>query len=162
MITRRANTYETISRLHTKRKVIPQPYLDQVYRSKLSQLNSHLSFRWNGQFGLWEIWFDNKAREPYIVLKVTNFDGSYRPVDGRVFNDIREAFCFSQDIKRNMYEMEHRAKLKREKMEADNYDSHYQMGKDVAPLMKTLVDAGTSSHGTSKTKFAGFGEGNDD
>jgi hypothetical protein len=124
------------------------PKLTPLQNKRFRELNPHLDARWNRRFARWEIWWDDKIKRPYIVATAD-------VIDARIYDEIRHALWFSQRIRKNIYRMHETGKKIREKKLRDEEDVHLQLGKEVAPLLRTMKDAGTSSHGRSKTRFPG-------
>lgn len=125
------------------------PKLTSEHKRRLQGINRHLEAKWNRRFLRWDIWFDNHCgKAPYIVE-------SAGVIDDRLFTSLRHAFWFSQNIMRNVARMNDDFKRTQAKKLKDEEDLHLDMGKEVAPLLRTMKDAGTSSHGNSKFLFPG-------
>ena len=124
---------------------------------ELLRISPHLSFRWRVFFGYWEVWFNDRMNEPYLLHKVATVANEYMPVDGRTFSDLRRSFEWSRKKWADRWaEMERRQSYAKDRKEASEYDEHVQAGKEIAPLARTLADAGNSSHGSSVTQFHGM------
>ncbi len=155
-VTRKGGEFQ-VERLRNDNTVNrPRPYLPSHFVHRLKALNPHLKFEWNGKCGYWEVWFHNGICESYKVYRVVDGYDRFRVIDGRVFDDIRHALWFSQRIRHNIQDMEYKMLEARTHKKAQQYDEHVQAGKEIAPLMRTLDDAGTASHGKSKNLFPGF------
>ena len=128
------------------------PTLSKTMKHALHGISPHLEAKWERRLERWEIWFDNHMNQPYIIVISKNH------FDKRILDEVRHAFWFSQHIKRNMYEMQNEAEYAKIKRDEQHDDDFLQAGKEVAPLLKTLADAGTSSYGKSKTMWEGVGE----
>ncbi len=125
------------------------PELSETNKRMLKQINPNLEAKWHRRFARWEIWFNNHCGQmPYIIANA-------KEIDGRLFDELRHAFWWSQHIKHNAYDMYQKSlEVKAKKLKEED-DVHYQMGKEVAPLLKSLKDAGNSSYGNSKFMFPG-------
>ena len=157
-VTRRGDNIDIGNvQLKTKVELKPKPNLPKEESRKLRAISQHLSFQWNAYAGYWEVWFDNKLNEPYIVARVTDdHKSTYRPIDNRVYEELKKAFWESQRrwIERRV-EMERKAEYAHQKREEYEYDMHYQSAKEIVPVLRTLHDAGNSSHGKSKFLWQG-------
>jgi hypothetical protein len=126
-----------------------EPILSTTDRRMLRHINPHLEAKWNRRFVRWEIWFDaHCGKMPYIIATA-------KEIDGRIFDELRHAFWWSQHILHNMIDMNEKAnRIKEQKLKKEE-ELHYDMGKEIAPLLRSMKDAGTSSHGNSKFMFPG-------
>jgi len=125
------------------------PHLDRTVKEKLRAVNHNLSIRWNGHYEKWDIWSKDLYGIPYIVLRTP-------VIDARTYDQLRYAMWWSQHIAYNMSKNMQKAEENKEKRLKDEENKFYDMGMEVAPLLRTLKDAGTSSHGRSVTMFPGF------
>ena len=129
------------------------PKLSKTFIHDLKGINPCLNAKWESRLKRWEIWFDSKGcGKHYIILT------SKDHIDSRTLSDIRRAFWWSQHPRVNSIEMQNEAEYAKIKRDEQHYDDFVEIGKEVAPLLKTLADAGTSSYGKSKTMFEGVGE----
>jgi hypothetical protein len=128
------------------------PTIGRADRTRLHHINPHLEARWNRRFARWEIWFDAHCGKMPYIIEVSDLPN---PFDDRLFTSLRHAFWFSQNIVKNVERMNREFRKKQEKKLADEEDMHYQLGKEVAPLLRSMKDAGNSSHGNSKFLFPG-------
>jgi hypothetical protein len=131
------------------------PTLSHAIKHELYGINPHLAAKWDRRLERWEVWFDDKIREPYIIAITKNH------LDKRILDEVRGAVWFSQHIKQNAIEMQNEAEYAKIRQDKRHDDEYTEMGKELAPLMNTIVDAGTSSHGKSKTMFQGIGSRQD-
>ncbi len=129
------------------------PTLSKTMKHALYGINPHLEAKWNARLERWEIWFNDKIREPYIIVVTKNH------FDRRILDEVRHSFWFSQHIKQNSIEMQNKAEYAKIKRDEYNHDNFLEVSKEAEPLLKSLADAGTSSHGRSKTMFQGIGTG---
>jgi hypothetical protein len=129
------------------------PTVSHAVKHELCSINPHLEARWDRRLERWEVWFNDKIKEPYIISVSKNH------IDKRTIEEVRHAFWFSQHLKHNMVDMQNEAEYAREKRYEKNLDDFTEVSKEAEPMIRSLVDAGTSSHGKSKTMFAGIGEG---
>ena len=129
------------------------PTLSKSFIHELHGINPNLKAKWNRIVNRWEIWFEDTIKEPYIIVV------SRDHIDKRTLDEVRHAFWFSQHIKHNATDMLNEAEYAKQKHDERNYDNFLEAGKEVAPLIQSLQDAGTSSHGNSKTMFPGIGSG---
>ena len=128
------------------------PHLQSSVKKKLLELNSHFLVRWNGCFEKWDIWFNDTIKMPYIVLR-TPF------IDNNTYKQLRYAMWISQNLKYHLEKgLKKSEELKEKKLKSEE-KTFYDMGMEVAPLIRTLANAGASSHGRSVTMFPGFGTG---
>ena len=131
------------------------PRLEAIIAKKLREINPHLVAKWHRKFERWEIWFDHDTSKlPRYIILTTN------KITSETFDDLRKSFWYSQrGYKQFLLKTQYEAEQRKKKAEEDEFDTHYQMGKEAVPLLKTLKDAGASSHGQSKFMFHGYGEG---
>lgn len=134
----------------------PAPYLPKEHTRRLKALNPHLEWRWDGAFPHWQVWFNDRIDMPYIVHRVQDQMGQFQPIDNRVYDDVRKSLWWSQKAWRERaHILDEMRKKEQMSHEADVYDTHYQMGKEIAPLVRTLADARGSSHGKSVNMWQG-------
>lgn len=81
------------------------PRLNPDVKRRLREIDPHLNAEWDTKRDRWNIMYEPLGRPPYIILSVKNEDGSYRPIDGRTYQAIRESIAFSNDLIRNMRDM---------------------------------------------------------
>ena len=136
------------------------PVLPWYLHKKLHDINPDMYFKWNRIQQHWEVWHDRRPfREPYCMMRVANDDDSYRPVDDRVFRQIRYNIWFSKNLLQNMETMLYNHRDYRvPKLEEQEKDRFGQMAKEIAPLGVSLLDAGSASHGKSKFMWQGYGD----
>ena len=128
------------------------PHLSRSISEKLRQINPHFYARWNGLYEKWDIWFNDTIKMPYIVLRTSSIDDS-------TYKQLRYAMWVSNHLKYHFKRGFEQSKEIREKKLRDEENRFYELGKEAAPLFRTLADAGNSSHGRSVTMFPGFGTG---
>lgn len=128
------------------------PYLQKSVSKKLRELNPHLCARWNGHYEKWDIWFNDKIKIPYIVLRTSS-------IGAQTYQQVRYALWISQQIKYHIQKGLEQSKEINKKRLKDEEDEFYRMGMEVAPLLRSLANAGNSSHGRSVTMFPGIGTG---
>ena len=131
-----------------------RPFMPHCTERKLKEISPYLEAKWSFHLEKWEIWFvcSTASSPPYIIMTVPQ-------ITAETYRELRRSFWWSQKIKYNMNVMLEKQEQYKAKTLANEEDDHMQMGKEVAPLLRTLKDAGTSSHGKSKFKFPGYGEG---
>ena len=129
------------------------PVLTSMALRRLKEISPHLDARWNRKREVWEVWFDNHITMPYIIMFTPD-----HLLDGRTYKQMRYNFQFSQHLYKNILKRQDEWNEGYRKRDADEDDMYEQIGKEAAPLLDTLQDAGTSSHGKSKTMFEGVGE----
>jgi len=127
------------------------PHLPKSVNKKLHLINPHFTAKWNGWYEKWDVWFNDTIKIPYVVIRTD-------VIDERTYKQLRYAMWWSQHIKYNMTKGEQQTEKIKEKKLEDEEDKFNEMGKEVAPLLRSLKDAGTSSHGNSVTMFPGFGK----
>ena len=128
------------------------PYLPKSVNKKLCKLNPHFSARWNSYYEKWDIWFNDTIKMPYIVLRTPY-------IDANTYKQLQYAMWISQHIKYHITKgLDQSEGIKAKKLKNEE-DTFRQLGKEAAPLLRTLTDAGRSSHGNSVTMFPGFGTG---
>ena len=128
------------------------PHLPKSVNKRLEKINSHFSARWNGHYEKWDIWFNDTIKIPYIVLRTTHIDNS-------TYKQLRYAMWISQNLKYHAKKGLDQSREINQKRLKDEENKFYEMGREVAPLLRTLADAGKSSHGRSVTMFPGIGKG---
>ncbi len=130
------------------------PMIPYGTERKLKEISPYLQAKWSSHLEKWEIWFICSTAEspPYIIMTVPQ-------ITAETYLDLRRSFWWSKKIKYNMNVMNEKLEQRTAKTLADEEDEHMEMGKEIAPLLRTMKDAGTSSHGSSKTKFSGYGAG---
>lgn len=135
-----------------------KPSLPVNFIRQLNQINTQLEVHWEKKLDKWSIWGRNKHGMPYMALLIKNDDGSYRPPDGRTLAQIRYNMWWSTRIRDRIWKMQNKYETMLEKTDEKLEDDSYQMGKEIAPVLRSLADAGTSSHGKSKFMHPGFGK----
>jgi len=128
------------------------PYLSGSVNKRLRKMNPNLSARWNSHYEKWDIWFNDTIKIPYIVLRTTSIDES-------TYKQLYYILWICQHLKYHITKGLNQSEEIRAKKLKDEEDMFYQLGKEAAPLLRTLADAGKSSHGRSVTMFPGFGTG---
>ena len=128
------------------------PYLPKSINKKLRELNPHFRARWNGHYEKWDIWFNDKIKIPYIVLRTPS-------IGAQSYQQLRYAMWLSQRLKYHYNKGFEQSEDINKKRLKDEEDEFYQMGMEVAPLLRSLANAGNSSHGRSTTMFPGIGTG---
>lgn len=66
-----------------------RPYIDPVVVAQLKQIRREYFVEWNRLLNNWEVWGRTHLGKKYMILRVRNNDGSYRPVDSRTISYIR-------------------------------------------------------------------------
>jgi len=128
------------------------PHLSRSVTKKLQLINPHFFAKWNGHYEKWDIWFNDTIKLPYIILRTSI-------IDDTTYKQVRYALYISQHLKYNIGKgVEQSEKIIAKKLK-DEEDDFCQMGKEIAPLLRTLANAGRSSHGRSVTMFPGYGTG---
>ena len=128
------------------------PHLDKSIKKKLHAINPHFEIRWNGHYEKWDIWHKDLYGIPYIVLRTSI-------IDSRTYQQLRYAMWISNHIKYHLNKSDAKYEELKEKKLKDEEDKFNEMGKEVAPLLRSLHNAGKSSHGRSVTMFPGIGTG---
>jgi len=128
------------------------PTLSHSVKHELRGISPHIEPKWNARLERWEIWFNDHLKEPYIIVVTKNH------FDKRVIDQIRYDFWWSRDIKNNSIKMQNEAEYAKIKRDEQLNDDFVQVSKETEPLVKSLIDAGSSSHGESKFMFPGVGE----
>lgn len=97
------------------------PALNKIEEARILKYDSALQIRWNGQTNRWELWRRGmETGKPVLLVILENADGSYRPVDSRLFeylvnHDFWRMGKSTKDIAREMQEYEDlKAKKKRD------------------------------------------------
>ena len=129
------------------------PILSNTASRKLCEINPHLEAKWNRKRKLWEIWFNNHITRPYIIMFTPD-----HLLDERTYTQMRHNLQFSQHLYKNILKRQEEIEEGYKKRNADEKDMYEQLGKEAAPLLDSLQDAGNASHGRSKTMFEGVGE----
>lgn len=132
--------------------------IDPYIRRRLKDINSTLDFRWDKIYKRWNLVHEKHGCFPYIEMTICKRDGSYRPVDERVFKQLQYDMWWSAHIKQNTTKMDLESEYAQERIEKQHDDDIREVAKEMAPLVASLGDAQGGSHGNSKFKFAGFGE----
>ncbi len=141
--------------LWIREHVTVPPYI----RRRLKGINSTLDFRWDKIYKRWNLVHEKLGSIPYIETTICNKDGSYRPIDERVFNQLKYDMWWSEHIKYHATKMDLEAGYERERIEKRHDGEIRDVAKELAPLVATIGDAHGSSHGNSKFMHHGIGEG---
>ena len=128
------------------------PHISKSVQKRLQKLNPHFSARWNGWYEKWDIWFNDTIKTPYIVLRTPS-------IDGDTFKQLQYAMWVSQHIRYHCEKGLAKSEEMKQKKLRDEEDLYKEMGKEAAPLLRTIANAGTASHGRSVTMFPGIGTG---
>jgi len=138
-----------------------QPYLDKCWTLALHDTSKVFDFKWDEENGRWVI-VQHKIgwSNDWLVMAVVNPDGSYRPIDSSTILDFqRNVWVATGEFRKWCRRELNKEGYRREKREANEYDDALQAGKEIAPLLRTIKDAGKNSiHGESTFMFPGHGE----
>ena len=79
-------------------EIIQAPTPPENFLRRLAEFDSTLFLRWHQKHGVWSVW----CNDPYSgkeehVMNVINDDGSFRPLDDRVFNTLRMNKFYAQN-----------------------------------------------------------------
>ncbi len=136
------------------------PYFDKRWALMLHDISYVFDFAWDSVHGYWTIVQHRIGMPDWTVMSIANADGSYRPINSSALRNLQ----FNIWVATGEYHKWAKRELdkegyRREKRDADEYDEALQAGKEIAPLLRTMKDAGTTSiHGRSKFRFPGFGD----
>lgn len=138
-----------------------QPYLDKRWVLALHDISPVFDFKWDSLHGYWIIVQHKVGQPDWVVMAVTNANREYRDIDSSVFKDLRFAIMVASHggYREWSQKEQNRTLVTQEKRKQHEYEEALQAGKEVAPLLRSIADAGTTSiHGRSKFRFPGFGE----
>ncbi len=140
--------------------MISVPYLDKRWTMMLHDTSHVFDFKWDEPHGWWTIVQHRIGLPDWTVMSIANADGSYRPICSSALEKLRFNIWVATGEYHKWCKRElNKEGYRREKREADEYDETLQAGKEVAPLLRTMKDAGTTSiHGKSKFRFPGYGD----
>lgn len=128
-------------------------------RFRLKQINSTLSFKWDRWHLCWNIVHKRPGAMPYVVMKITNNDGSYCPINERTFEQIKRSIWWSTEgIARQARAMEIKEEYAKEKLDKNDKQDAKEFAKAIASPVMTLYDANGGHWGNSKFMFPGVGE----
>ena len=136
------------------------PHLDKHWTLRLHDISPNFDFRWDNINSYWTI-IQHKVGYDWVVSSVSDRRGIYRPIDGRTLEELRFGLMVASHGGYKEWAKKHRQATIDTRERNDKYqdEENLQMGKEVAPLLASLADAGTTSiHGKSKFMFPGFGE----
>ena len=129
-------------------------------RRRLKKINSTLDFKWDRYRKIWNLVHQRPGDLPYVVMAVTDKNGNYIPINDKTFQQLEYNLWWSaQGIKQQAEKLTAQQKYQLEKTKERQKLENKEVAKEIAPLIATLGDAGTASHGNSKFLFQGFGEG---
>jgi hypothetical protein len=139
-----------------------EPSIRPEMLRKLREVHNCFTPKWNRVKERWEIWFVASFRKPYLLMAVTNDDGSYRPIDSRTINHLRFIKWASHPdriirlMKKDIQDEWYRGN----KREEDDLDMHTQAGKELYhPFQMLMRDLGLWSGKSKIPVVQGFGEG---
>ena len=133
------------------------PMLSAFDQNQVLNLNPHLYLKWHKYEHMWGIWFNDHINPNHLVMFATHIQMQ----SGYPREQMRKNLYYrQQSYLKRAEKMLQRAQTHKAHTQAHLDDETDQFAKQEldAPL-RTLKSAGTSSHGDSKFKFSGFGEG---
>ena len=132
------------------------PELSAYEKNRIKKLNPHLAVEWDNIERKWIILFNDHINHPHVIMYATHQEMQ----DSRTLRQMQKNLYYSQQSYLRMArKMLQRASASHEHTRAHDSDETRQMIKEIDPVLRSLKDAGRSSHGKSKFKFQGFGEG---
>lgn len=78
--------------------VYPTP--SQEFCKRLREFDSSLQLNWDPAHGVWAIWCNDPVQGLSHVMNVVNSDGSYRPLDERVFQILNRNRHYAKNPKK--------------------------------------------------------------
>jgi len=129
-----------------------KPELPKGVLTRLWNINPHFLVKWDWHGECWQIWHKDLDGVPYVAATTHSFNE-------RFYDNLRFGMWWSMHAMRNAKELNEKRKYAVAKKKKQERELFEDLGKEVRPLMRSLADAGTSSHGKSKFMFEGFGNG---
>ncbi len=140
---------------------IGDPYLDKRWNRYLHDIRQDFNFEWDRTQKRWVVVHNKPCAPPYVVAGVNEIGKPFRPLNSYVLHDIRRAmYIGSQHGGYKMWAREqmNEAAYRKRALQRHEDEETLQAGKEVAPLLRSIADAGKESYGKSVFKFPGFGE----
>lgn len=133
------------------------PTLSAFDQNQVLALNPHLYLKWSWFEEKWGVWFNDHINSNHLVMFATHMQMQ----NGYAKQQMQKNLYYRQkSYKRMVAKMLQREQVYKAHQQAHQDDEVDQFAKqDLDPVLRSLKSAGTSSHGDSKFKFAGLGEG---
>jgi len=133
------------------------PALSAFNQNQVLALNPHLYLKWSWLEEKWGIWFNDHINPNHLVMFATHMQMQ----SGYPRQQMQKNLYYRQKSYEKMaWKALQRAQVYKAHGQAHLDDEVDQFAKqDLDPVLRSLKSAGTSSHGDSRFKFPGYGDG---
>lgn len=138
-----------------------RPHLDKRWRLAVKDISHNFDLEWDDYRHRWHIVQRRIAAPDWVIMAWCDSDGKFKPLNSQMLSDLRFAKMVASHGGYHKWtqKQQQRTLYAQEKRKEQEYDEALQAGKEVAPLLRSIADAGKNSeHGQSKFKFPGYGE----
>lgn len=118
--------------------IYPSP--DEEFCKRLSSFDPYLQLNWDPKAQVWSIWCREEDGSISHVMNVVNEDGSFRPLDDRVFKILRANKYFAQNPRELEQHLVDGIEDHREKQQKFSHDEIRHLSKDKS-LQRTFKEA---------------------
>ena len=126
----------------------------------ITKLDPHFRVEWSHRRNNWTVMYHPSGRAPYMVMRVQEDNGAYRPLDARTVTHLRYLLWANRNPVKALAEriaLDEAAHIRNLAREEDNA---YQMGLDMYPAVDAFRRAtGQAWSAKPRPHVAGFGAG---